>query len=161
MTSNYLLIVDVQVGFINEFTKHVPVLVQSLQDDYENVFATRFFNADGSLYRTLMRWDRFAKDSDDFPLAFEPHPHVQIIDKSIYPCVSPEFLDTLRRLGVRNVDVCGIDTDICVTKCTVDLFENGIEPRVLRAYCASHAGIKNHGDALAILGRYIGREQIK
>ena len=71
------------------------------------------------------------------------------------------FLDTLRRQGVSKVDVCGIDTDICVTKCAVDLFENGIEPRVLQDHCASHAGTKTHEDALSILGRYIGRDQIR
>lgn len=152
MTSNCLQIVDVQVGFINESTKHIPARVQSLQDAYEVVFATRFFNAEKSLYRSLMHWYRFAKDADDFALAFDLRSHVTIVDKDIYTCASAEFLDTLQRQGVSKVDVCGIDTDICVTKCAVDLFENGIEPRVLQEYRTSCAGTLTH-EATLVRGR--------
>ncbi len=43
-----LLIIDVQQGFINAATRHLPPKVADLQDDYDHVFVTRFVNPPGS-----------------------------------------------------------------------------------------------------------------
>jgi nicotinamidase-related amidase len=158
--SSCLLIVDVQNGFINDSTKHIPELVEKLQSSYQFVYVTRFFNKEDSFYRKLINWNRFDKTSTDFSLAFEPAPDAHILDKSIYTCVNASFLQELNGHGIDAVDVCGVDTDICVTKCAVDLFENGIIPRVLAKYCASHAGYVAHEAALRTLGRYIGKSQV-
>ena len=158
--SECLLIVDVQVGFINDATKHIPMLVEELQKKYRYVYVTRFYNKENSFYRKLIKWNRFDKGSDDFKLAFKPATDAVIIDKSIYSCVSPSFLQDLNGNKIDDVDVCGIDTDICVTKCAVDLFEAGIVPRVLSSYCGSHAGQEAHIQALGTLKRFIGRDQV-
>lgn len=155
-----LLIVDVQKGFINTSTSHIPALVEELQKKYNHVYATRFFNKPNSFYRTLIKWDRFEKSSEDFDLAFLPLSRTQLIDKSIYTCVNEQFIEDLKKNGINQVDICGIDTDICVTKCAVDLFENGIEPKILAKYCASHAGADAHEFALKTLARFIGKGQI-
>jgi len=158
--SKCLLITDVQVGFINADTAHIPKLVEALQSEYNIVYATRFYNKEGSFYRKLIKWECFSKDSADFPLAFVPSRNVTLIDKSIYSCVNDDFLQELNKKGIDEVDICGIDTDICVTKCAVDLFENGVIPFVLAKYCASHAGEEAHRYALKTLGRFIGRGQV-
>lgn len=155
-----LLIADVQYGFVNTHTQHVPSLVEALQASYDVVIATRFFNEDASFFRTLIGWNRLARDSREFELAFEPRADAWIIDKPIYTCVDKLLLARLHTRSITQVDVCGIDTDICVTKCAVDLFEAGIEPRVLAGYSASTAGPQAHEQALRTLGRYIGRNQV-
>ncbi len=156
-----LLIVDVQNGFINESTKHIPPLIESAQRKYDYVVATRFFNPDNSFFRTLIKWNRFAPGSDDVLLAFDPRKDALIIDKPTYTCVSESFVGWINDRGISVVYVCGIDTDICVTKCAVDLFEHGIEPVVLSELCASCAGENAHKNALSTLKRYIGESQIK
>jgi len=160
--SECLLIVDVQVGFIDEATKHIPKLVTELQKKYRYVYVTRFYNKEDSFYRKLVKWNRFDKGSDDFQLAFKPLANAVIIDKSIYSCVNSNFLQELNNNKIDSVDVCGIDTDICVTKCAVDLFEAGIVPRVLGLYCGIYSGEPDaHTHALGTLKRFIGKEQIK
>ena len=121
---------------------------------------TRFINAEGSPYRRLLDWHRFYAGSDDVPLAFEPVDGVVVIDKQVYTCVTPAFLQDLRDKGVEEVAVCGIDTDACVSACAVDLFENGFRPILLSDACASHAGAEYHEVAIRILTRLIGRRQI-
>lgn len=155
-----LLIVDVQNGFINESTKHIPYLVADLQMQYTKVYATRFYNEENSFFRTLLKWHRLSKDSPEFTLAFSPSDHTNLIDKNIYSCVNQDFLNILMESKCQTIDICGIDTDICVTKCAVDLFENGFVPNVLANFCASHAGIEAHENGLKTLGRYIGESQI-
>jgi len=160
MAGKCLLIVDVQRGFVNRWTAHVPAAVEALQRDFERVVATRFFNPEGSLYRRLIGWQRLAKDSADFPLAFRPADGAPVIDKATYTCVTPGFLETLAGWGVDKVHVCGIATDNCVLKCAVDLFEAGIEPVVLAAASGSHGGPDCHNAGLLLLGRFIGAGQV-
>ena len=155
-----LLIVDVQAGFINDATRHILPKVDALQRRYEHVYATRFINAEGSPYRRLLGWHRFYADSADVPLAFQPVENAVVIDKHVYTCVTPEFLADLRAKRIEEVAVCGIDTDACVSKCAVDLFENGMRPILISDACASHAGAEYHDCALRILRRLIGRTQI-
>ena len=155
-----LLIVDVQVGFVNDATRHVVPRVEALQKQYAHVYATRFINAEGSPYRKLLDWHRFYESSEDVPLAFEPAVGVTIIDKNVYTCVTPEFIEDLHNKGVEEVAICGIDTDACVSACAVDLFENGFRPILISEACASHAGAEYHEAALRILERLIGKSQI-
>ena len=108
----------------------------------------------------MIKWNRFSLGSDDFELAFEPTSSVRIIDKPIYTCVNPKFLAMLEDLGISDIHIAGIDTDICVTKCAVDMFERGLTPSVLAKYCASHAGPELHSAALRIIARFIGKGQI-
>lgn len=155
-----ILIVDVQCGFINDATSHIPELVESIQSQYEKTYVTRFFNKKNSFFRTLIKWNRFDKNSDDYHLAFKLLPRAVVINKDTYSCVNSAFVKELNKNHIEEIDVCGIDTDICVTKCAVDLFEAGIVPRVLGQYCASHAGFDAHKQALNTLERFIGRGQV-
>ena len=155
-----LLIIDVQVGFVNDATRHILPKVEEIQKRYKLVYATRFINAEGSPYRTLLGWHRFYESSDDVPLAFRPVDGVVIIDKHVYTCVTPAFIEDLRGKSIEEVAICGIDTDACVSACAVDLFENGFRPILLSEACASHAGAEYHEAALRILARLIGKNQI-
>lgn len=155
-----LLIVDVQNGFVNDKTKHIPPLVEKLQYDYDLVIATRFINLPDSPYRRLIKWYHLSPDSDEIELAFKTKEDVIVMDKFIYSCVNDSFVSLLENNKIDVVDICGIDTDICVTKCAVDLFERNITPCVLKDYCATHADADIQESALIILARYIGSSQI-
>ncbi len=155
-----LLIVDVQNGFVNDKTKHIPPLVEKLQYDYDLVIATRFINLPDSPYRRLIKWYHLSPDSDEIELAFKTKEDVIVMDKFIYSCVNDSFVSLLENNKIDVVDICGIDTDICVTKCAVDLFERNITPYVLKDYCATHADADIQESALIILARYIGSSQI-
>lgn len=158
--SKALLIVDVQNGFVNEKTKHIPRLVEKLQYNYDLVIATRFINLPDSPFRRLIKWNRLSPGTNEIDLAFKPKEGIVVVDKYIYSCIDETFLRLLEDKGIDVVDICGIDTDICVTKCAVDLFERNITPYVLKDYCATHADADVQESALIILARYIGKTQI-
>ena len=156
-----LLIIDVQKGFINDATRHIPARVTDLARNYDQIIVTRFINREGSAHRRLIHWDRFAPGSDDMALAFEPPAGAAIMDKSVYSCVDAGFLAHLKLIAAEEVHICGIATDNCVLKCAVDLFESGFRPVVLADCCASHAGEDYHLWGLKILKRMIGAEQVR
>ncbi len=155
-----LIIVDVQNGFINEHTSHIPKLVEKLQSNYDLVFITKFINELNSPFRRLIHWHKLSPESSDIDLAFEPRKNAEIIVKNIYTCVTSNFLKRLSNAQINIAHICGIDTDICVTKIAVDLFENDITPFILKDYCATTGGNESHKHSLKALGRFIGENQI-
>lgn len=160
MTASQLLIIDVQAGFINEWTSHVPSRVASLQDGFDNILVTRFYNPQKSLYRKLIGWSGFSLGAVDTQLAFTPDPGATIVDKSTYSCVNEALVGNLRRDGIPRVHLCGIGTDGSVLMSAVELFEAGIEPVVLAHACGSAAGHADHQAGLQILRRLIGDRQV-
>lgn len=155
-----LFVIDVQKGFINDWTAHIPAAVEALQVGFERVVASRFVNPPESPYRRLIGWDRFAPGSEDTALAFDPRPDAEIFEKEIYSALSGALLADLRNRNTGRVYLSGIATDNCVLKTAVDLFEAGIEPVVLAAYCASHGGPDCHRAGLMLLRRFIGEKQV-
>ncbi len=155
-----LIIIDVQKGFINQWTGHVPARVQARQDEYDRVIVTRFVTPPGSAHRRLLGWPRVGPGSPDVELAFAPRDGAEIMDKSTYTCATDDFVTKLKQNGVGRVHLCGIATDTCVLKSAVDLFEAGLEPLVLAADCASHGGPECHAAGLLLLARFIGAERV-
>lgn len=160
MPASQLLIIDVQTGFINEWTAHVPLRVVTLQDSFDCVLVTRLYNPQKSLYRKLVGWNGFSLGSVDTHLAFATRADATIIDKSSYSCVNGALLDRLRRENITRVHLCGIATDGSVLMTAVDLFQAGIEPVVLAHACGSSGGHADHQAGLQILRRLIGDKQV-
>jgi nicotinamidase-related amidase len=160
-----LLIVDVQRGFINTFTRHIPARIRRLLEigDYAPVLWTRFINSDGSPYHTLLQWHDCAEPPDT-ELVEEL---ADLADKdNVYPKEGltglPEALAArLKQDCVQQVSVVGIDTDMCVLKVAMDVFDLGIEPIILVDCCASTGGLQAHLAGLSILSRNIGPHQLR
>ena len=160
-----LLVVDVQNGFINEFTHHIPGRVAQLIETnaFEPVLFTLFVNEPGSPYQRLLEWHDSAE-----PPETELAPELErfATDKNVYvkrglAGMPQELADRLARDKIEEIDVVGIDTDMCVLKIALDLFDAGIEPVVLVDCCASTAGLQSHLAGLAILSRNIGPHQLR
>lgn len=159
MPSDSLLIVDVQQGFINEHTRHIPSMIERLQHDYDSVYVTRFHNPPGSPFRRFLNWDKIAYGSSDTELAFQPRPDATIIQKDTYHCLTPELETDLAHSGT--VAICGVDTGACITAIAMELFDAGIRPIVLADVTASTRGEHLHNAALRLLCYQIGTDQIR
>ena len=83
-----------------------------------------------------------------------------IIEKHGYSACCPEVLDILRAHDIKEVHLAGVDTDCCVLKTAVDLFEENIRPIVLTEYCASDGGVESQKAGIKVLERLIGTEQL-
>ena len=161
-TERTIVIVDVQNGFITPASAHIPDRINQLlgKVDFRHRVFTRFHNPPGSQYEKLLHWTRFRTPPETEIVTELQGKPTLIIDKNIYSSLTKRFLDFLRTENIEEIYVAGIDTDICVLKTAVDLFEAGYRPIVLADCCMSHAGITVHKAALEILPRFIGRKQI-
>lgn len=160
-----LIIVDVQNGFINEYTHHVPQRVLELvqSGDYDPVLFTRFINAPNSPYRRFLDWHacESAPETNIVPELDRLARQTRIFDKLGFTGMTAELATYLQENQIECACVVGIDTDMCVLKIALDLFDLGIKPIVLSDCCASTLGLQAHLAGLAILSRNIGADQIQ
>ena len=160
-----LLVVDVQRGFSNDFTRHVPARIRRLieQGEYAPILFTRFINVAGSPYHTLLDWHA-CETAPETELVEELAAFASadnVFDKHGLTGMPRSLAERLKHDGFSQVSVAGIDTDMCVLKIAMDVFDLGIEPVILVDCCASTAGLQAHLAGLAILSRNIGPHQLR
>jgi nicotinamidase-related amidase len=160
-----LLVVDVQRCFINEYTHHVPARVARLagSGDYDPILFTRFVNQEASPYRRFLDWHECQSDAETQivpELTGFARPHFTF-SKAGLAGMSDELAAYLGENKVERVTLVGIDTDMCVLKIAMDVFDRGIEPIILADCCASTAGLQAHLAGLAVLSRNIGPHQLR
>jgi nicotinamidase-related amidase len=160
-----LLVVDVQHGFINQYTRHIPGRIRRLIDTgaYGPVLYTRFVNTDGSPYQTLLDWHACAGPPetelvDELASIAEDR---NIFHKHGLAGMPDTLAGRIRDDHLQQLWVVGLDTDMCVLKIAMDLFDMGVEPVVLVDCCASTAGLQAHLAGLSILSRNIGPHQLR
>ena len=56
--------------------------------------------------------------------------------------------------------LCGIDTDACVLKTALDLFDSGYNVKVIENCTMSHSGQENHYMAIHLLKKLIGKDNV-
>lgn len=165
--SDPLIIVEVQSGFINEFTYHIPQriahLIRRNENEYAPVLFTRFINIPDGPYQQFLDWHSCEREPE-INIAPELEPWVK--PESVFSkrglCGMPEELASyLREQSVERVFLVGIDTDMCVLKLAMDFFDIGIEPIVFTDCCASTAGLQAHLAGLAVLSRNIGANRLR
>jgi len=155
-----LLVVDVQNGFVNPYTAHVPGRIRRLVErgGHDPVLVTRFVNAPGGPYRRFLDWHACAEPPET-DLAPELAPLAapdRVFEKPGFTGIPDDLAAYLRDLDAEEIEIVGIDTDMCVLKVAMDVFDLGIRPVVLVDCCASTAGLQAHLAGLAVLARNIG-----
>lgn len=160
-----LLIVDVQTGFINPFTHHIPQRVARLieRDQYAPILFTRFINELEGPYQRFLDWHSCDREPET-NIAPELKSFVDqncVFSKSGLCGMPKELADYLRQQNIERIFIVGIDTDMCVLKIAMDIFDIGVEPIIFTDCCASTAGLQAHLAGLAVLSRNIGAQRLR
>lgn len=160
-----LLVVDVQNCFINSYTERIPDRIRWLieRGGFAPVLFTAFINVAGSPYRRVLDWHECAVPPDTdlaAPLDGLAAPDC-VYQKPGFTGIPDTLARRLRDEAPAEVAVVGIDTDMCVLKVAMDVFDQGLKPVVLVDCCASTAGLQAHLAGLAVLARNIGADQLR
>lgn len=165
MMDGPLLVVDVQHGFINDFTRHIPDRVVTLieRNDYAPLLFTQFINVEGGPFQRFVGWSACA-DEPETTLVPELAPYASdeaIFSKPGYAGLSDDLAAYLKAEQIERITIVGIDTDMCVLKVALDIFDLNIEPFVLVDCCSSTAGLQSHLAGLAVLARNLGADHLR
>ena len=84
----------------------------------------------------------------------------KVINKKIYSALNEELKEYIKSNSINQIYLCGFDTDACIQKTAIDLFEQNYDVYVLKGYCMSHAGKETHDFYINNLKRLIGKDKI-
>ena len=155
-----LLVVDVQNGFITDATKHLKKLIPDLLSNFNDgiIIATKYINDD----EKREKWSDFheVKEVPDTDLCWDIAKYANyVFTKNTYSAITKEVKEILISKNITEVYLVGIATDCCILKSALDLFDMGIRPIVLAAYCGA-SDVLYHEQGLVILKRLIGEKQV-
>lgn len=154
----FLLVVDVQKGFVTQASRHVLQLIAEVQNCFETVLYAKFVNPDPSPFRGILQYDKMGRGSPDTEFAISPCTGSSVMEHTAYSCVTGELLYWLRDREVGEVCVCGIATEACILSTVVDLFESHFTPWVIQDLCASDKSTHFHDISIEIIGALIGQQ---
>ena len=155
-----LLVIDVQNDFINEHTKNILTKIKELVDSnkYDLTAFTRFINDENSIwYKKLNYKGCMTKEGQAIAINTKNN---KVFDKNIYTAVNDELKKYIQKNNISKIYLCGFDTDACVQKTAIDLFEQNYDVYVLKYYCMSHLGKETHYFHINNLARLIGKDRI-
>jgi len=160
-----LLVVDVQHGFINPFTQHIPARIARLiaEGSWDPILFTKFINIEGGPFHRFIGWhDCTLPPETDLVPEMAPWVREELVfSKPGSVGISSELASYLREHEIERITIVGIDTDMCVLKIAMDVFDMTIQPIILTDCCASTAGLQSHLAGLAVLARNIGAQQLR
>jgi len=162
MTTSALLVVDVQNGFINSNTTHIPIAIRNLIEShhFDKMVFTRFVNNARSPFAMQLGWHRMYQKPEielvDTLKGYAKH----VFDKDTYSAITESVASFLRDQKADSIFIVGLETDACVLKSAFDSFDRGFETKVLSDLCASTLGAEYHECALKILRRNIGSSSV-
>ncbi len=158
---NALLIIDVQKFFINEFTKDIPKKIADFLETYKFDFVLffKFVNSKDSNFVKFLNWQKMFS-SPDIDIVPELEKFVtkgNVFDKLTFSAFKSEkFLKFLKENEIKELYICGFDTDGCVFSTVMEAFDLGFNVKVLQDLCASHHSKGYHKNAVEILKRNAG-----
>lgn len=158
--SKLLLVIDVQKDFINENTSKTLRKINMLVDSkkYDIIAFTRFINDEDSVwYKELNYKGCMTKEQQEIVIDTKNY---KVFDKRIYTALNEELKQFIAENNIKEIYLCGFDTDACVQKTALDMFEQNYDVYILKDYCMSHIGEETHNTYINNMIRLIGKDRV-
>ncbi len=158
-----LIVIDVQKFFLTEETKDIVKKIQKYlsekSNQYDLIYFTIFKNDPSGPAWKISGWKQ-CSESPDTDICDELAGFVNdknLFYKNFYSSVKvPEIIKGLKENNIKEVHLCGFDTDCCVLATTYDLFDQGIKPVVLEDLTFSTSWEKLHDSAIKMIKKNTG-----
>ena len=137
-----LLVVDMQKGFINfEYGYLVNKINKYIENNkYDKIIFTKFINENDSLFKSKLNYSKL-QDIDSQKIVVNIPNNSVILEKTGYG-LSLENMKYIKNLNIKQIDVCGLETDACVYAIALQLFDNNIYPNILINYVDTKEELK-------------------
>lgn len=151
-----LLVIDLQKSFINNNTSEIPLKVEKLikNNNFDYVAFTKFVNFDTCNFNTVLNY-KGCMSEEDRRIVVDTGNN-KVFSKSIYTALNDELINYIKDNNIDIIYLCGIDTDACVLKTAIDLFENNYNFRIIENCSMSHSGKEYHEFAIKMLRKLVG-----
>ena len=158
------LIVDMQNGFINNYTKDLVGKIYDFQSRIKDrviTAGTRYVNHEGTACYLFEGWKSCMAGSEEaevVPMLRESM--VKVLDKDKYSCWNDEMKAFVREYGIKKIYFAGVNTGCCVLNSVLDCYNDLVDCAVIEDLCGSTSGMKEHEAALTVLRSCITDERV-
>lgn len=160
MENKLLLVIDLQNDFVNKNTEPILDKIKSLinSNEYENIAFTKFINSENSMFYNDLQYKGCLTEKGA-NIAIELAGQ-KVFEKTGYTSLTEQLKMYITEKRINQIYLCGFDTEACVLKTALDMFENEYNVFILKDYCMSGAGEEIHNSAINILKRTIGEKRV-
>ena len=157
-----LIIIDLQNSAINRFTKKIPskivLFLRKHRRKFKLILFCKFENTRNSNFVKYLNFKGYMSLKEkDFVSEIKDYLQFGRISKrntfSIFGDVANQKL--FKKLGIRELYFCGLDTDACVLTSAMDAFDRGYKVFIFSDLCGSSGDERLHRDAPRLLKRNI------
>lgn len=140
---NILLVVDVQPEFADNDGQYQKILhfIEESRSQYDKIVATICKNKEDTAF---VKYENWFECFNVQPLDFTADQEIEKFGYGLseYETVLPK---------TAHYDVIGFNTDACVMKIALDMFDKNYDFNVLTDYCYSHSGYDRHMNGVRLM----------
>lgn len=168
MKTKALFVIDVQKGFLNKFTKDLPIKIahflEKKKDTFDYIFFFKFINKQNSNWTNQLKWFGMltAPSTDIVKELLKFTSKDNVFNKYAYFSAfkADKFIDFIKNKNISQIYICGLDTHACIFSSTLEAFEMGYNVKVIEDLCAASHGRKYHRGAIDMLKSNLGKDII-
>ena len=163
--SRLIIGIDLQEGFLTDeirqsgYVEKVEAFLRA--QNKSDVVLTRFVNApDSNFVKLIESTGMQAGDPQNELCGSLESAGFEIIEKTAFGAWLPAVQEKAKQAGATEIVMFGLDSDACVLKTSLDVFDAGLRPIVLRDLCENSGGTVRNVQGLALLNVLIGAAQM-
>lgn len=164
MGKTLFLIVDMQKGFINQFTEDLVWKIRDFQHRIaERVITagTRYVHHERTACYLFERWKNCMEGTEEAEIVPELRDGMErVFDKDKYSCWNEEMQIYVRENEITKIYFAGVNTGCCVLHSVLDCYNDLVECAVIEDLCGSTSGSEEHENALAVLRNCITEKRV-
>ncbi|RJQ15515.1 isochorismatase family protein [Candidatus Woesearchaeota archaeon] len=156
-----LLVIDMQEGFRSKASEKILPNIEKLMAHFsEDVIFCCFRNEKNSFFEKTLHWKRFQKESDVALMKeLQSYCHKKYYHAG-YTVLTSALRNHIKNKQIEKISLCGVYTDVCISKAAMDLFDRKISVAVVADACTSLHGNGAHAAAVKSLQYVIGKKHI-
>ncbi len=160
-----VVIVDMQVGFKNQWTAHLEkkmtAFLEEIRGSTALVVGTRYVNHEHTACYLFEGWKDCMAGSPEVEILPALRPYLQrVFDKDRYSCWNEQMREFVQKNGIGKIYFAGVNTGCCVLHSAFDCYNDLVDCAVISDLCASTSGPEEHEAALVVLRSCITRERV-
>lgn len=165
MKRKALVVIDMQMGFMNEHTDHLEQKISDFielhGEEFSVIIGTKYINNENTACYIFEKWTQCMADTVETYLVPKVSSKVEkIFEKSVYSCYSVEFKEYLKAMQIEEVYMCGVNTGCCVLHSAFDAYNDLVSCYVIADLCGSTSGNQSHECALQVLRECITEQRV-
>lgn len=159
--SKLLVVIDMQKGFDCPESRSVVDSFNKYSYFFENISFAMFENKKNSLFETQLKWVDFQGEKDRKLMDGIKAPQSAFYtNHHNYTVYNDELKKVIEEVKPTDIYLSGLFSDVCLLKTSMDMFDDGIVPYIIKDLSASPHGDSAHDVAFTTMKMAIGEDRI-